>query len=233
VILDAFTKSLSQMGDPRFLRVLGLGVGLAIALLVAVFFGTQWLIGSMLSGPISLPWVGEVNWLDEALRYASVPAFLIASVFLMVPVASMMTSFFLDTVADAVEDKHYKGLPDTPGVPFFDALKDSIGFLGLMLVVNVLAIILYLPFIFLFPPMVPVIFWAANGALLAREYFTLAAARRIGWAAAKALRKQNRMTLWAAGFLMAVPLSVPVVNLLVPIMGAATFTHLFHKMYRA
>jgi len=213
------------------LRVLGLGIGLAIGLLVCVFFGMQWGIGSMLSGPISLPWVGEINWLDDALRYASVPAFLIASVFLMAPVASMMTSLFLGTVADAVEDRHYKGLPATPGVPFLESIRDSIGFLGLMLVVNLFAVILYVPFIFLFPPMVPVIFWAANGALLAREYFTLAAARRIGWAQAKTLRKKNRSTLWGAGFLMAVPLSVPVLNLLVPIVGAATFTHLFHKMH--
>ena len=31
---------------------------------------------------------------------------------------------------------------------------------------------------------------------------------------------------------MAVPLSVPVVNLLVPVLGAATFTHLFHRLNR-
>ena len=29
---------------------------------------------------------------------------------------------------------------------------------------------------------------------------------------------------------MAMPLSVPLVNLLIPILGAATFTHLFHRI---
>ena len=29
---------------------------------------------------------------------------------------------------------------------------------------------------------------------------------------------------------MAVPLTVPVLNLLVPILGAATFTHLYHMI---
>ncbi len=32
------------------------------------------------------------------------------------------------------------------------------------------------------------------------------------------------------GCLMAVPLSVPLVNLLIPILGAASFTHMFHRL---
>jgi hypothetical protein len=31
---------------------------------------------------------------------------------------------------------------------------------------------------------------------------------------------------------MAVPLAIPVVNLFVPVLGAATFTHLFHRVTR-
>ncbi len=30
---------------------------------------------------------------------------------------------------------------------------------------------------------------------------------------------------------MAVPLTIPLVNLTVPILGAATFTHLFHRLW--
>ena len=29
---------------------------------------------------------------------------------------------------------------------------------------------------------------------------------------------------------MAAPLSIPLVNLLMPVLGAATFTHLFHRL---
>jgi uncharacterized protein involved in cysteine biosynthesis len=32
---------------------------------------------------------------------------------------------------------------------------------------------------------------------------------------------------------MAAPLSLPLVNLLIPVLGAATFTHLFHRMRAA
>jgi uncharacterized protein involved in cysteine biosynthesis len=49
---------------------------------------------------------------------------------------------------------------------------------------------------------------------------------------ARALARHHRGTIWLAGCLMALPLLVPVVNLLVPVLGAATFTHLFHKLSR-
>jgi uncharacterized protein involved in cysteine biosynthesis len=47
------------------------------------------------------------------------------------------------------------------------------------------------------------------------------------------MRREHFATIWAAGILMAIPLSVPLVNLLVPVIGAATFTHLFHKLDEA
>ena len=51
------------------------------------------------------------------------------------------------------------------------------------------------------------------------------------WAVrARQLRRRHMTTIWAAGVLMAVPLSIPLLNLLIPILGAATFTHLFHVL---
>ena len=35
-----------------------------------------------------------------------------------------------------------------------------------------------------------------------------------------------------AGALMAAPLSIPLVNLVIPVIGAATFTHMFHRLSR-
>jgi uncharacterized protein involved in cysteine biosynthesis len=95
-----------------------------------------------------------------------------------------------------------------------------------MIVANLLAMVLYL----VFPPFAPIIFWALNGFLLGREYFQLVAIRRVKEPEAKRLRRRFAGQIWLAGCLMAVPLTVPVVNLVVPIIGAATFTHLFHRL---
>jgi len=144
----------------------------------------------------------------------------------MMPVASAFTSLFLDDVAQAVEDAHYPGLGTAQKQGFADAAIETLNFFALLVTVNVLALILYA----FAGPFIPVVFWAVNGLLLGREYFTLVASRRLGRKAARALRKRHWLTVWWAGGLMAAPLSIPFVNLLIPVLGAATFTHLFHRL---
>ena len=224
LIIQCFLLALGQIDDRRFRNVLLAGIGLTLALLIAVTVVFVWLVSAWLGDGISLPFVGEVTWFDDVLGWGSALLMLVLSVFLMVPVASAITSMFLETVAQAVEDKHYPALSPATPISFSDGLRDTIGFLGVMLLANLLALVLY------FTPLAPFVFWGLNGFLLGREYFTLAAMRRVGRAQAKVLRRRYFLTIWAAGVLMAIPLSVPLLNLVIPIVGAATFTHLFHRL---
>ena len=228
MIFGAFLKALNQLPDPRFRRVLWLGVGLTLALLAGIYALILFGISLVASDPVSLPFIGPVTWIDDALGWGSLVGMLVASVFLMIPVASAITSLFLDTVAEAVEDKHYPALPRVAGTSLWDGVKDSANFLGVLIVANLSAFALYL----LFPFAAPFIFYGLNGYLLGREYFQVAALRREGPDGARRLRKRHMGTIWAAGVLMALPLSIPLVNLFVPIVGAATFTHLYHRLTR-
>lgn len=226
VIFGSFFAALGQMADPRFRKVLLLGIALTLALLIAATAGLLALVQNLVTDEVGLPIIGPVTWVDDILSASSVLVMLILSVFLMVPVASAITSMFLDTVADAVEAVHYPRLPAVRPIPFGDALRDTVNFLGVLIAANILAIFLYL----IFAPAALFIFWGLNGFLLGREYFTLAAMRRVGRTGAKELRRKHIATIWAAGALMAVPLSVPLLNLVIPILGAATFTHIFHRL---
>ena len=229
MIFTDFLKAVAQLPDPRFRRVLGLGIMLTIALLVGAYALILWFITATTGEGIDIPGVdGPVTWVGDLLGWGSLGIMLILSVFLMVPVASAITSLFLDDVAQAVEDKHYPHLKPVPRVPFFDGLRDTVSFLGVLIGANLLAIFAYilLPFLFF------AIFYGLNGYLLGREYFQIAAMRRLGRAGAKELRKKNKGQVWLAGCLMAVPLSIPLINLVIPILGAATFTHLFHRLNR-
>ncbi|MBS1303998.1 EI24 domain-containing protein [Loktanella sp. SALINAS62] len=228
MILTAFARAMSQLPDPRFRRVLWLGVGLSLALLGMIYAVILLLIQWFVSGPISLPWIGPVTWLDNLLGWGSLIGMLIASVFLMIPVASAITSLFLDTVAQAVEDKHYPSLPQVTPVSVWDGIRDSVGFFGVLVGANIVALVAYV----LLPIAAPFIFYGLNGYLLGREYFQVAAMRRLGRDGARVLRKKHMPTIWAAGVLMALPLSIPLVNLFIPILGAATFTHLYHRITR-
>ena len=148
------------------------------------------------------------------------------SMFLMVPVASAITSLFLDDVAQAVENVYYPALPPVPRASFAEGLRDTLAFLALLIGANLAALVLYV----WVPFASPFIFYAMNGFLLGREYFQLAAMRREGRAGARAMRRRHGAEIWVAGCLMALPLSIPLVNLLIPILGAATFTHLYHRL---
>ncbi|MEI4472668.1 EI24 domain-containing protein [Frigidibacter sp. MR17.24] len=228
MIAGSIAAALGQLHDARFLRVLGLGVGLAVALLAAVTWALMALVGWMVPGTVTIWYWGEVSWVQTLAEWGVVPVMLLASVFLMVPVASAFTGLFLDTVAEAVEARHFPDLPPAPGVSLWEGIRDSAGFLLVICLVNALALIAYL----VLGPLGPVLFWAVNGWLLGREYMQMAAMRRVGREGAARLRRRHPLTIWATGALMAVPLSVPLVNLAVPVIGAATFTHLYHRLAR-
>ena len=229
MILADFLRALRQLGDPRFRRVLVLGLALTLALLVAAYAAFLALIQSFTPDSIEIPLVGPVGGIDTLLGLGSALFMLGLSIFLMVPVTAAFTGFFLEDVVQAVEARHYPDLLPVPRPRLMDALIDSANFLALLIVVNLAAVLIY-PFA---GPALPLVFWAVNGLLLGREYFTLVAMRRLGRAGAKALRRRHWGQIWLAGTLMAAPLSVPVVNLLIPLLGAATFTHLFQRLNAA
>ncbi|UWQ15930.1 EI24 domain-containing protein [Aliiroseovarius sp. M344] len=225
-MFEDFFRSVGQMTDPRFRNVLMKGVALTVGLLIAVTLAMTWLVGFLVPDTVSLPLIGDVSWVDGIAWWASLLLMLILSVVLMVPVAGAFTGIFLDDVADAVEARHYPELAPAPDVPMTETIRDSLGFFGVIVGVNLIALILF----FFVGPLAPILFWVVNGYLLGREYFQMAAMRRVGRAEANRLRSQHNMQIWLAGTLMAIPLSIPLVNLLIPILGAATFTHLFHRV---
>ena len=229
MILSSLALALGQLDDPAFRRVLRRGVLLALLALACAsalaVAGAAWLIPD----PLTLPWIGPVSWLDDALGWALVPLLLVLSAVLMIPVASAITGLFLDEVADAVEARHYPDLPPARAIPWPEAMADGLRFLAVVLVANAVALVLYLTL----APLAPLIFLSVNGFLLGREYVQLAAGRRMTRAQAKEFARRHRAGTWLAGALMAVPLAVPVLNLAVPVIGAATFTHLVDRWLRA
>ncbi len=228
MIFVDFAKAIAQIGDRRFLRVMALGVALSLALLVGAYALLLWVIESFTPGAITIPFVGPVGGLHSLVGWGSALLMMGLSVFLMVPVASAFSGLFLEDVAQAVEDRHYPALPPPFKTSVMDTMVDTANFIGILIAVNLFALLAYA----FAGPFIPVLFWAINGYLLGREYFILVASRRLGREAARAMRKRYALRVWSAGVLMAAPLSIPLVNLVIPVLGVATFTHLFHRLAR-
>jgi len=224
-MIGDFLKALAQLPDRRFRRVLLLGLGLTIALLAGLTILFAWVAGFFIPETVSLLGM-EISWLDSVASWATVGLMIVLSVVLMVPVAAAFTGIFLDDVAEAVEEMHYPGLAEVGHIPVLDTLRDSLSLILVAVAVNLVALIL----MFFVGPLAPVLFWAVNGYLLGREFFQMAAMRHEGREGANRLRRRHAGQVWLAGTLMAVPLSVPLVNLVIPVIGAAAFTHMYHRL---
>lgn len=225
MILSDFSKALAQMADLGFIGVLMRSLGLTVLLLIAAYVVAFNAVLALV--PETLTLFGYSLALP-ALTFSigAVIALMFASPFLMFPVAALFVGLFLDRIVDAVERRHYPRLANRDGQPLGAALADGLRFLCLFLLFNGIALILYL----MMPPMAPIIFWLVNGLLLGLEYFQTVAVRRLDRQGAKRLRRRNFPEIWLAGTLVAVPLSIPLLNLLIPILAVASFTHMFHRL---
>lgn len=226
MILSDFLKSIAQFDEPKFRRVLWRGLGLTIVLLIAACLLVNFGINQLLSSAWAANLIGDQSWLGALINIGGVLFTIALSIWLMVPVTSAIIALFLDEVAQAVEARHYPHLPKQTATKLQDQILVGIRFLGILLLANVGALILSM----IVPLLAPFVFWATNGYLMGREYFQMAAMRRMPRAQAQELFQRHQGSIWTAGILMAIPMSIPLVGLFIPILGAATFTHQFERL---
>ncbi len=210
-MFSAIAKTLGQLDDPRIRRVIGKTLGLAILgyilFVVLVYLLIAWLSG--LSG-----------WLESLAQFGGVIGAMVIAWFLFPSVAAAIAGIFADEVIDAVEAKHYPFLPPAKPVPVLASVVDGLKLAAIALIANILA----LPFLLVFPIYV-LITWGVNGWLLGREYFEMVAFRRMDRASAHELHRRHNRTFTIAGVMIAVCLTIPFVNLLAPVLGAAFMVH--------
>ncbi len=235
-MFSALAKSIAQVGDPAFrqvfLRSIGLSLGVFAALWALSWFGLAWL-GEDLAAWIAQSdpesaWVRVFEW---AYGAAAVAGVLVASLFLFPAVMAGVMSILLDEIAAAVERKHYPGLEPARAQPVGEAILAGLAFAAAALVVNLLALPVYLILLFV-PPFNLFVFYLLNGYLLGREYFELVAVRRTDMATAKRLRRAYRGRVLLAGAVIAFLLTLPLINLVMPIVATGFMLHVFEGLRR-
>jgi CysZ protein len=218
-MLDAAVLALREILSPPFRAVLFKSVALTIGLLAALWILLERLIGAW----IETPWAG----LDTALSILTGIGLLVGLGFLVAPVTALFAGLFLDEIAERVERTHYSADPVGRAVPVARGLLLALKFLGIVLLVNAIA----LPLVFLLG-FGFLIFLTANAYLLGREYFELVALRHHDEATAKRLRLWHSARIFAAGLLIAGFLAIPVVNLLGPLFATAFMVHVYKGIAR-
>jgi uncharacterized protein involved in cysteine biosynthesis len=216
-MIDAWLLAIAQLSDPRMRRPLVLGLAAAAVLFLLLFGGGLWLVAGAAT---------DGGWLERVLEaLGGIAAFAVA-VLLFGPATLIVAGMLLDDVAAAVEARHYPSLPPARRSGLGEQLLAGLGLAARVLLLTVAA----LPIALLLPGVGWLLWLSVSAYALAREYAELAALRRMDIAAARAWRRQHRLALLVAGLPAAGLALVPGLNLLVPILGAAAFTHLAVKL---
>ena len=230
-MIDAAVKALSQILSPPMRSILWRSIGLALVLITVLAVGLQRLLSwfatygegwaeTMLGPGFHTP----LNVLAWIVSIAAGLGVVLGGIFLMPTITSLVASFFVDDVADLVEREHYPA--ERPGValPLGLAMSEGIRTALLTIVVYLVA----LPFV-LVAGAGFLVFFIATAWLLGKQYFELAAMRFRSPAETRMMRKDNALTIFTAGLIIAAFVSIPIVNLATPLFGMAFMVHV-HKL---
>lgn len=238
-VLAGISRAFGQIGDPAFTRVMLIGVAGAMVVFILLWIFTAWLLG--LVPWTELPLVGWIfDWiagvlgtLGDWIGIVGDIAFggvMLTVTFLLFPaVTTTIVSFFLDGIVGAVEAKHYPGRGDPRHQPITEQVVLAGKFLALVIGANILAMPLY-AILFFVPPLNLVLYYGLNGYLVGREFYEMVSIRRLSPETAVVLRRKYGARLVIAGAIIVFGMTVPLLNLFVPVLAAAMMVHVFESM---
>ena len=231
-MISHFMKAAAQLGDPRLRRVLVIGAALSLLVFMALWVGLWFLAAAIPPDAIpGLAWMQGTlgRFFDWLAGFLFVGALLLLTLMLFPAVITVIVGFCLDEVADAVEARHYPGLPKARGVSVSETVFEAIRFALLALALNLFALPFY-ALLFFAPPLNLILFYLLNGYLASREYFEMVAARRVEPKAARRLRRGHRGRLHLAGMALVLLMTIPILNLLTPVLATAFMVHVYQNL---
>jgi len=230
-MLGGLLKAIGQLSDARFRGLVWRALGLSLVTFAALWALAWWGVES--GGAALAAWAGADSWWGTAIEWlvalGGLAGVLLASFVLFPAVMGLVQQLYLEDAAARVEARHYPELPAVAGQPVVEGIKDGVELALATVVVNVIALPIYM---LLVPPVNVIVFYGVNGYLLGREYFEVVAVRRLDRARVKALRRAYAGRVIAAGVVIAVLMTVPVVNLLAPVIAAAFMVHVVERIRR-
>jgi uncharacterized protein involved in cysteine biosynthesis len=219
-MIRALALAFGQLDDPPVRRVL-----LYTVLITLMIAGA--LIG-IVAGLLSAFDVSGLGWLDNLIAlFGGLAAALIAWM-LFPAIATQVIFLFLETIADAVEARHYPQLARARPVSVWSSTLAGIRLGIVMLLANIL--ILPISFIPGLNLVQPVIYYAINGALIGREYSEVVGPRRMTFRETHILRRRHRFKIFVSGIVIALLFTIPVLNLIAPVIATAFMVHVLHGL---
>ena len=131
--------------------------------------------------------------------------------------------------ADIVEAAHYPQLGQANGIPIWTGIWTGVVFLLAVVALNLVMLPLYILALFV-AGLGAVLFYGINGWLTGRMYYEQVALRRLSPAEVKGWRQANSGVLWMTGIAIAFLGTIPILNLIVPVLGTAAMVHVAQSL---
>jgi uncharacterized protein involved in cysteine biosynthesis len=215
-VIRAFELAIGQLGDPKLRSVIWQSLLLSLVLQIAIGALAWWGLQSF----ATFKW----NWVNETIRWLGGGAVTVLALMLFPAGFGVVISIFMERIADIVEAKHYPRLGKARGIPIWTGIWTGVVFLLAVVALNLVMLPLYLVALFVFGAGA-VLFYAVNGWLTARVYYEQVALRRHSPAEVKAWRRANTGVLWLTGIAIVFLGTIPILNLIVPVLGTAAMVH--------
>ena len=216
----ALCHAVSALSMAPLRRVVVLSLAFAVLTFAMLWLG----IAGFLHDTTIFGW-RPLNWLFDLLGGLAV----LALTWLLFPaVVTLIMSFFLERVAAAVEARDYPGRGPPRRQPVGEILGVMLRLTGLTIVLNVLALPIYL----LIPGINLFLFLVVNGYLLGRGYFEVVSLRRLDAAGTRAVRNRFGLRVFLGGVVIAGMFALPFVNLVAPVIATAFMLHVFEALPR-
>ena len=215
-MFSALTKGIRQLSDPAIRQVVWLSIGIAALTFLAMF--------ACIETALLHTSIFQTGWMETVSEILGRLSGVILAWLLFPAAISAAVGLFLGRVSGAVEARDYPALPAVEEPPFMESLLAAGKFLLILVALN-----LALLFFIFTGPLYLILYYLVNGYLISREFFELVSIRRIDASAARAVRKRFQASLLIIGAIFAFLMTVPIVNLLTPIIATATMVHLFEN----
>ena len=215
-MVRAFELAVRQLGDPRLRAVIWQSLALSLVLQIAIGFVAWWVLQHYAHF--------DSEWINTPIRWLGGAAVVVLALILFPASFGIVVSIFMEKIADIVESEHYPQLGPARGISVWTGIWTGVVFFVVLIVLNVLMLLPYLVALLAFGSGA-VLFYALNGWLTARMYYELVALRRRSPGDVKAWRKANLWPLWLTGIVIVFLGTIPVLNLIVPVLGTAAMVH--------
>lgn len=218
-MFQAAAKSIEQLLSPKFRFVLFKSLGLTIVVFVVLWISLQATLAKFL--------ILSYGWMETIVAILAGLGLFAGMFLLLLPITAFVATFFIDEIAEAVEERHYPNDLAGREMPVVQGLVIAAKFTISIIAINILVLL-----VALIPGINLVVFYGGNGYLLGREYFELCALRHLPHDKVVELRLENRSRVWLSGVLIAIVATIPFVNLFAPLFATALMVHTFKAVSR-